>query len=361
MSLDSSRSTRRGGTEAARGWGPRALVATLAFLASACGPEFDRPAEIQTLRVMAVQKSAAYAAPGETVEMSMLWHDGSPKAPRNVQVAWLSGCFNPPGDQFSSCAAAFAQAAEGGGGGGQFGLPPGISVAFGDQFSFQMPADVIDKRPPGDPDLPRYGLGYVFFAACAGNLGPAPAGQLTFPLACYDASGAALGSDDFVAGYSAVYAYDTFRNENPIITGFRLNGQNVTPSCIGPTCLVTPPTEPDCAAGDPCLDACDDDGGDDCPGVEVRPEIDRESAEPDAIAKAAYGRDLTEQVWVRYYSTAGVLKSDARLVNDAQTGWDDQFETEFRSPAKTGPVSIWAVVHDNRGGVEWARIEVWIR
>lgn len=338
----------------------RTLACASLFALVGCGPELDRPGEVKTLRVLAVQKSSAYAKPGETVELSMLWHDGSPKAPRPVSVVWLSGCFNPPADLYAGCGAVFAESAAGGGS-GQFGLPPGVELGFGDQFEFTMPADVISSRPPpADPAVPPYGVAYVFFAACAGALGPAAPGA-AFPLSCKDAAGRALGSDDFVAGYSATYAHDDFRNANPIITGFSFNGVSVEPSCTDVECLSVAPAERDCSAGEPCVEACSKDGDEDCPGFEIRPVIARESAEVDEIAKTAYGRDISEQVWVRYYTSGGSVDSDARLVNDAQAGWNEQYETKYRAPSRRGPVSIWAVVHDNRGGVAWTRLDIQIR
>ncbi len=339
----------------------RLLSVMLALASVSCGVEFDPPSEVNSLRVLAVQKSLPYAKPGESVDVSMLWHDGSPKAPRNIQVAWLTGCFNPPGDSFALCGEAFG-AAGGSGGGGGLGLPPGVSVGFGDTHTFQMPADVVSARPPPqDPKVPRYGLAYVFFAACAGALGPAPPGQIAFPLACFDPEGRAVGPDDFVAGYSAVYAYDSIRNENPIVTGFAFAGKDITPSCIGTACLTTPPKAVDCAAGDPCVDACADDGADGCPGITMTPRIDPASAEVDEVSKIAYGRDFTEQMWLRYYVERGSVKSDVKLINDATKGWNDDYSTEFRAPKEMGVISIWAAAHDNRGGVEWVRIEVGIR
>lgn len=338
------------------------LVTILGLGLLGCGVEFDPSSEVKTLRVLGVQKSAPYAAPGEKVEMSMLWHDGSPDAPRPVQIAWFSGCYNPPGDLFLGCVEQLAANASSGGGGGSFGLPPGFEVGTGDRFSFTMPGDVISSRPPPAAPLPPYGLGFVFFAVCAGELGPAPAAsQDQFPVACYDGGGKPLGPNDFIAGYSAVYAYDTLRNQNPIISGFRFNGVDVTPSCVGLACLTAPVNAPDCAAGAPCIDPCADDGEDSCPKYPIKPIIERESAEPDEVSAIAFGRDVSEQVWVRYYVDRGSLKSEVRLVNDALKGWNDDHGTEFRAPKKSGTLSIWAVVQDNRGGQEWVRLEVGVR
>lgn len=335
------------------------LSAVLALSSIGCGAEFDPPSELNSLRVLAVQKSAPYAKPGEDVEMRMLWHDGSEKAPRPVSVAWFAGCYNPPGDLYQGCFAQFA----GSGASGPGGLPPGIEVGTGDRFTFQMPADIISSRPPpADPKAAPYGLAYVFFAACAGQLGPAPEGtEVGFPVACFGPGQELLGADDFVAGYSAVYAFDGYRNENAIVTGFKVRGVDTTAPCIGDACLDTPPAASlDCNTV-PCIDACSDDGGEDCPEIAIQPVVDPASAEVDQISVDAYGETYQEQMWIRYYVTAGGVKSDVRLLNDAKSGWNGDYGTKFRAPKAPGPVSIWAVVHDNRGGVNWVRQEVLVQ
>ena len=55
------------------------------------------------------------------------------------------------------------------------------------------------------------------------------------------------------------------------------------------------------------------------------------------------------------------MLSDVRLLNDATTGFNDDFETLFYPPSEPGPVTLWAVVHDNRGGVAWARGTLWVQ
>jgi hypothetical protein len=329
----------------------------LSLLLVGCGAEFDPPSELKTLRVLAVQKSAPYAKPGEQVEMRMLWHDGSPKAPRSVQIGWFAGCYNPPGDLYQGCFQQFAE----GGVSGSTGLPAGIELGSGDRFSFTIPADIISSRPPPpDPKTAPYGLAYVFFAACGGQLGPAPEGA-SFPVACFASDGTQLGPSDFVAGYSTLYVFDKYRNENAIVTGFRVQGQDTTSSCIGDACLDSPPDENlDCNSV-PCVAACNDDGGDNCPDIDIQPLVDPASAEIDQISVDSYGKTYEEQMWINYYVSAGGVASALRLLNDATKGWNSAYGTKFHAPKDPGPVTIWAVVHDNRGGVNWARQQVLVQ
>lgn len=335
-----------------------ALVGVLSAIALGCGAEFDPPSEIKTLRVLAVQKSAPYAKPGEKVDLQMLWHDGSKQAPRPVQVGWFSGCFNPPGDLYAGCFAQFAGAAPPGPGG-----PPGFDLGMGDRFSFTLPADVISSRPPpADPKQPPYGLSFVFFAACAGKLGPPPEGKaVAFPLACYGPDDELLGADDFVAGYTAVYAFEQYRNQNALVTGFRVNGEDAKGSCIDGACIDTPLAQAlDCDTV-PCISACSDDGDADCPEISIGPVIDPASAEVDQISVDAYGKKYSEQMWVNYYVDRGSLKSELRLLNDATAGWNGDYGTKLFAPKKPGPMTVWAVVHDNRGGSAWVRQQLLVQ
>jgi hypothetical protein len=350
-----------------------------AGLLTGCGPEFDPQGRIDSLRVLAVQKDRPYAAPGDEVRLEMLWSDGSEDAGRPVEIAWVSGCHNPLGDLYAGC---FAD--------------PSAELEFGsgDQFSFTVPADIITSRPPPKAPQPPYGLSYVFFAACAGNFDSASGG---FPLACRDENGNTLGSNDFVAGYTAIYAYDTFRNGNPIVRGLSLDGKPLRDLCIDPGSAAAieggelgavlgragedtgspsagePPVVcdssvvvdriegPDC--DDPaeiCITGSPEDDPD-AKEYELRPEIFRSSVEEDEISNVAYGHDYEEQMWINYYVSQGGLRSDVRLLNDATTGFNEEFPTLITPEKETGRITLWAVVHDNRGGVAWARGTAWVR
>jgi hypothetical protein len=329
----------------------RAAVLASAALLSGCGAELDRSSEVTGLRVIAVQKDKPYAMPGEAIAMKMLFVDGSEDAGRPIQIGWLSGCIDPPGDLFQGC---FAGAFD----------PAVASFEQGEaltDFSFELPADIITRRPPPqDPRQPAYGIAIVFFAACAGTLSFEPGGA-GFPLRCLDEEGRALLSRDFVAGYSTVYSFDGFPNQNPLVRdGFSFNGKDVIAelSCVGDECL-GPGPEPAMIPAELSVKACPEDGDPAaCDGLPLRPLIDTDSAELDEVTAAAYGRNYQEMLWVSYYATDGRLKSDTRLVNDATRGWSADYGTEFYARSKPGKVRILAAVHDNRGGVAWSGIDI---
>jgi hypothetical protein len=343
-----------------------ALAASLSALG--CGAEFDRVSEIESLRVFGIEKSSPYAQPGEAVRLTLSFHDGTPREegqpPRPIQVAWLSGCYNPPGDLYAGCFAA---------------SPDSFAVAFGNEFELTLPENVIIPREA--PMLP-YGLAYVFFTVCAGELAIDSSGAEGLPLRCRDAEGRDLGSKDFVAGYTAIYSFGSnaagqaYANANPEVSGFMLNGQELSVKsdaapdgnvCLGDDCLADcsapdgrcvnlEPAVVDCTApGAPCVRACADDGDSEkCEANKIRPLIDQSlPAEIDEISRDVYGRNYQEQMWINYYATRGAVKSDARLLNDATQGWNTDYGTEFYAPKEPGPVQVWAVVHDNRGAMTW--------
>jgi hypothetical protein len=322
-----------------------------------CAPELSRVSEVESLRVLGVQKDHPYARPGETVTLSMLDFDGSKDAPRPIERIWVSGCFNPLGDSYFGC---FAGLDQSGGTPTQEGSQ--VRIGTGTSFEVTLPEDIISSRPPPlDPRQPRYGMGIVFFAICAGHLAFDEDVE-GLPVVCNDDDGKPLGPDDFVVGFSTIYAYDEVANSNPVVTGLELDGEEVAPDCIGADCLDAPEVPEDCDGATQCVDACPEDSTQgDCSELKIEPLIDPDSVEADDVAAEAYGRDLTEQMWISYYVSAGSLSSEVRLLNDASLGFNQDPGTKFRPPEESGPVHIWAVAHDSRGGADWLRVTVFVR
>lgn len=361
---------------------PSALAATACVLAG-CGVDFDPSSQLDGLRVLAVKKSRPYVRPGDDVELQMLWHDTEPGRTTPPQIAWAAFCQNPPGDLFEQCFAAAPPSPESNA--ERVSLPSAAAPGgANDRFAFRTAPDLISSRPPPkDPATLAYGLEYVFFAACAGELGLRSDGG--FPFSCHleldgepglGEGDTQLESRDFVAGYSSVFAYAELENQNPIVTGFELDGRALVPEgapeppgagevlrlappdlCIGAEC--TPPPANDSEV--PCSDVltlprCDGD----CPERPLRPFVDPQSAETDSAASAGRAEVLGEQMWVNYYVAGGEVDDDVRLLNDATLGWNEDNGTRYRAPSAPGISYLWAVAHDNRGGAEWARIRLCI-
>ena len=337
-----------------------ALPGFLSLFLLGCGPDFDPPSELHSLRVLAVQKDKPYAQPGDTVNLQMLWEDASLNVGRPVTIAWSQPCFDPPGDLYYAC---FTDV-------NLFKGDGSNMPTVGDSTSIVLPKDIISRRPlPSQTRNAPYGLAYVFFAACAGTLEAIPASSSTaFPVGCKDTDGNLLGSDDFVAGYTAVYSFEGFSNDNPEISSFEIDGKTVAADafCQDTDCIsqagssIPDPASIDCGTDDPrCIPTCAADGDSSCKRWSVHPVLDKAAKanqEIDEVSSKLVGRHLGEQMWINYYTDAGKFKSPVRLLNDASTGWNDDYGTEFYAPKKTGMVRIWGVVHDNRGGAAWAGV-----
>lgn len=325
----------------------------------ACGPELSRVSEIETLRIMGVRKSAPYARPGETVSLHMLWEDGADQMPDQVESFFGFWCLNPPGGVYSSCLT----------------NPPNVDppqfVTNQSGFDLVIPED--STRPSDvEPSAPDSGIAFVFYGICAGtlDLGSAspdpddPDAAASSPLPrCLDEDGNELGPDDFVIGYSTVFIYDELRNENPIITGFKVNGQDVEIDCIDEECQgpFPVPELTGCEEGVACFQTCEDDGDSfQCPGTEFGVVVDPASAEVDELAKVTYGEDLEEAIWVSYFVDQGTVNPELKMVNDATLGWQSDYSTEYFAPSEAGPLRLWAVVRDNRGGAAWIRVPAYV-
>ena len=309
------------------------LVAGVAasLTAVGCEEDFDPASKLNTLRVLAVEASNPYPKPGETVELTMLWHDGKspPDSPRPVQVVWLGGCINPSGDLYYNCYEPLAQKLA------QLEQDPSLFedlFGVGDTFSVEIPEDIISSRPTVE-DTDPYGMTYIFFAACAGEIQPAEPGDDGLPFGCFDTDGNRLGADDYVPGYLSLYSYEDRTNANPILEGLTINGELVDPNTV------------------PTYSRCTDAS---CSDLEIRAVIDPASAETTDFVDGD-GNPLSEQMWVEYLATGGEVESSPKLVNDATKGFNTKNETDYTPPSSAGKQYLFAVVRDNRGGVAWVQ------
>jgi hypothetical protein len=390
------------------------------FATLGCGADFDTPDEVKSLRVLAIQKDHPYAAPTldpsnpSLVQMTMLWHDGLPTPgdePRDIQRLWFSGSENLPGDQyFSGMARIYAlwqvwsarhtieELQDGASWSPVDDLPPtpearNAELAFllqqvgspvpidlaesyfstyriglGDRFTYPIPPRIIENHRSSDPEIPPYGLAFVFFTACAGHIDVAPEWQnlnfgstlrdatLGFPFLCLDGTGTPLDSDSYVAGYTQQFVYgDGSANLNPVIDSVNWNGTPVD-FCRDGDCV--PEAEyASCEDPDKPLAharACKDH----CPTYDLKPVLKPEDNDDVDTFTSASGNPVSEQMWIDYYSSGGEFDGAARALRDTTLGWFDDYGQKWKAPPDVGPVWLWAVVHDNRGGAAWVRLQV---
>src|SRR5262245_24617291 len=79
-------------------------LATGVALSSCNAASFTPASQVKSLRVLAVQKRPAYAAPDQPADLSLLYWDGRAQAasPQPIQVCFFN-CFNPIGDLYYNC------------------------------------------------------------------------------------------------------------------------------------------------------------------------------------------------------------------------------------------------------------------
>jgi hypothetical protein len=348
----------------------------------ACGTSFDPDDKIEGVRILAVKADKPYAQPGDTVNLSMLVADGRSDQTTPLKVTWIPAtCINPVEDLYYACftsAASFTQAdggaltaggagSAGDDGGGSSGtstttsqgggsnevneiiskIPPhtDLSTLFpqGTNYSFVIPPDIISshKITPGAPE--PYGLAILFNYACAGKLEVIPldpnGGPQQIPLGCFDDNENPVTADNGVLGLMRVYAYETQTNANPVIESFQQDGNGIDPNAG----ITIPHCEGDCTA------------------TKLFTEVPDSSWEVNPDDKDENGNPQHEQIWVDYYTTLGSLDNDAVLLFDVSAGRLNNATVGFTPPNQPAEGTIWAVVHDNRGGVEWVVVPVHVQ
>jgi hypothetical protein len=379
---------------------PLAPIAILGGLAlGACSPkDFDPSMLVESVRILASQSDQPYAKPGATVHSQVLAVDGRPDAASNepMRVFWLPFvCVNPPNDAFYACFSQFESSSasieqagtrpgvdggfgatitgaisgwDGGldagvgpgvgaisltdGGAGMASIPTGVDISpfliQGTRVALRLPTDIISSHPVEKGTSYPYGLAVVFNIACAGHieivaLDPSNQDPEQIPFGCFNAQHQQLSANDYVIGYTEIFAYDTLTNQNPVISGFTFRDAAV-PLDGGVAATVS---FPHCASSNP----------DKCPDNIAEIDVPDASWEPDPQDLGPDGGPLGEQLWVDYYATFGTLSDDAILVFDPTAGRVTPFEQEnlqdVTSPQRG---TMWAVLHDNRGGAAWITV-----
>ena len=341
-----------------RGLLPPALAASALLSSPSCQPAFEPGSEVDTLRIFAVVADDPYLAPGDTeVVLKMTYADALADEARPVQITWLGGCFNPPGDLYFACYEQLAAVLEGLAGGSVEDFEGVVLQGQGfDTFTLKVPPDLATARPVTDPTAPQYGSAYVFFMACAGTVGfvpPSGTGRAgDFPLGCFDGEGNRLGPESFIPGFTQLYSFaDARTNANPPATGIDIVVDGVVtpiPEEFDQILEVKkcPITEDErrvqgCSARVPA---------DECTVYDIEVAVPPDVAELDVDALSPEGVQLREAVWVDYYVDGGNVDAPVKLVSDPTTGINDAREVTYVPPDTAGLVTIWAVVHDARGG-----------
>ncbi len=356
----------RGGSFAALRMTLCVIVATLACNSG----DFDPVSKLTSVRVLATIADKPFAKPGDTVNVEALAVDARADRTLAMHVYWLPWvCNNPRADLYYACFAQLGSQLAQLGELKRKGLPlppdtpPGLvclgiaalgqtkdvtaCLQEGSKFTIPVPANAVTSHPMVQGAPAPYGLSIGFYIACTGGvrllpIDPANVSGQTLPLGCFDETGNQLGPDDYVFGFSRVYAYDDITNANPVIESVTFDGKPVVLSqgVVVPRC--TSKTESDCEHA---------------VNVEV----------PDSSWELVLGNSDSdtatrhEEIWAAYFHTIDKTKSPSRILFDPSSGRVDGSANRFIAPSVAGNGEVWIVVHDNRDGAAWTSFPVYVQ
>jgi hypothetical protein len=205
-----------------------------------------------------------------------------------------------------------------------------------------MPEDAVKEREGAEP----YGLAIVFNILCAGRVEFVqrdPGGGIQqVPVVCSDESGNKLPPSDYVIGISRVYARTDRVNENPVIESLTFAEKDVVPAAGITLERCTAAKERDCKENK----------------IGIRVSDASWESNPSDVTRDG---ELREQIWVDYYSDIGSFDSEARLLFETRQGRVSDSDVKYRAPKDVVDGTLWAVVHDNRGGASWIVVPLHVR
>jgi hypothetical protein len=351
-----------------------------AWTSSSCAPSgFADETLIATVRILASSSDPAYAQPGSSVAVQILAFDGRPTQPEPMEIYWLPFvCEDPTDDAYYACFQQLTssdggapEAGDGGAGSAGIGaLKPGVDLTpflpTGPSYQFQMPSDVVTKHTTVPGEAAPYGLGILFNVACAGHLELVPLDPHSdnpqqVPVGCFDKSENQLGADDWVLGFTRVYAFapdagsdgGPITNANPVVSSIDVAGSPLAVT-LAPNTTQVYTTQAFTTS------RCTADRRSNCPHVAIGPVVPDSSWEP-TLQTDVNGNPEHEQIWADFYATFGQFTGSASLLYDATKGSigdPSVTDNQFLPPNDPGNGFIWIIVHDDRGGASWVTIPV---
>ena len=314
-------------TRAIFGLLPSVLGALGLLSSAACSPDFDPVSRVVSFRVLAQQTDVPFAKPGETVNITSLSYD--PQG-RTINWAWAA-CVNPDESTVQGCLDKIA--ADSATSGAAPILAQGAELST---FSYTVPADALSSLPENARSGAHVG---VLSIACPGDLS-LDQGSNNLPFSCKESgTGRAFALDEYVVGMKRIQVRQSDRNQNPVIDQVTFDGA-AWPE--GEIKTVT---------------ACDTDGNEykPCAGESKHQISARPSAASTESGTTEFGVAFTEQVIIEYYATDGVFEYEIKIASSPNTGW------AARKAASGKDLTLWMVVHDDRGGATWAQRQVHVQ
>lgn len=292
-----------------------------------CTADFDPASRVVSFRVLGQQVDTPFAKPGETVNITSLSYD--PEG-RSVNWAW-SACVNPKAATVQGCFDQIAESAQAGGSSPI--LAQGTDMS---SFSYTIPTDALTSLPTAAKPGALVG---VISVACPGELDLETEAN-GLPFTCRErGTRRAMGLDEYVVGLKRIMVRDTDRNQNPVIERVTFDGQDWPETEIK---QVTP---------------CDSDKNDyqPCAANTKHKLAARPGAESVESGISEFGVGFSEQVIIDYYATEGIFEHEIKIAADPETGW------AARKSAAGKDLSLWLVVHDDRGGATWTERRIHVQ
>jgi hypothetical protein len=320
----------------------------VALLALACNDDpYPNKSMVSSVRILAVRADLPYAHPGETVKIEALVADGRTNTTVPMRVSWFPvPCINPPGGQYYDCYPALEAAFP-------LGVDLGPQLTEGATTSLVIPNDALANvaPEPGRSNEPIV-TAYTFMFACAGHVERIPrTGRLAenaAPFGCFDANGKELPAEEGVFGFTRVSITATSRNAIPTIKSLVLRGRPIDPA-VG---VSIPHCERD------IYETITDE---DCNPLGMAIVFDDADAEIDLDNVDADGKPGRETIYSDWYVTFGRFRQDRRIERDPFKGRPEIPDVLYEPTRSTGKGTLWAVLHDNRGGTSWISIPLEIR
>lgn len=318
-----------------------ALVASALALVG-CGDDFAPKNAVRGVRILAARADQPYARPGESVRVQLLAHDGRTAPASPMRLFWFPvPCVDPIGVDSSFCYPAIEAL---------FPLRTDLtpSLVEGKEATFAIPADALARAVVRPGQRERSATAYAFVAACAGHLERVARrsglGQNALPVGCFDAAGRQLGAEDFVFGFTRIFVFDERRNAPPVLDGLVHEGKPIDPAVGIETGI------------------CVKDEQDECKTTKLDVRFPDSNAEIDPDNFDTEGNVGRETIYVDWFTSIGEFESDRKIVYDGKLGRPPKgTEIEFSPPALPGKGTVWAVLHDNRGGTNWIEFPLVIR
>ncbi|HEY0467706.1 MAG TPA: hypothetical protein VGC79_26075, partial [Polyangiaceae bacterium] len=152
-------------------------------------------------------------------------------------------------------------------------------------------------------------------------------------------TGRVLALDEYVVGLKRIQVRSTDRNQNPQIERVTFDGEDWPEQEIKQVI------------------ACDTDGNDykACAENSQHQIGARPTSASVESGRSEFGVDFTEQVIIEYYATEGVFEYEIKVAAEPETGW------AARKAASGKDLTLWMVVHDDRGGATWTERHVHVQ